>query len=98
MPEVTVTGPLSAPVTAAALPATGEPPTVRLRVDAAAPGVPLHRPWQPMIGSERLSQLLRPDRSGGREIGTELLAALRRVRDEIGVETPASMDGSADLA
>ncbi|MFG3701747.1 xylan 1,4-beta-xylosidase [Micromonospora sp. NPDC047620] len=87
VPEVTVTGPLSAPVTAAALPATGEPPTVRLRVDGAAPGVPLHRPWQPMIGSERLSQLLCPDRSGGREIGTELLAALGRVRDEIGVET-----------
>ncbi|MEU2614245.1 xylan 1,4-beta-xylosidase [Micromonospora sp. NPDC007271] len=87
VPEVTVTGPLSAPVTATALPAAGEPPTVHLRVDAAAAGVPLHRPWQPMIGSERLSQLLCRDRSGGREIGTELLAALRRVRDEIGVAT-----------
>ncbi|SCF15194.1 xylan 1,4-beta-xylosidase [Micromonospora viridifaciens] len=87
VPEVTVTGPLSAPVTAAALPAAGDPPAVRLRVDATAPGTPLHRPWRPMIGSERLSQLLCRDRSGGREIGVELLAALRRVRDEIGVET-----------
>ncbi|MCW3814031.1 xylan 1,4-beta-xylosidase [Micromonospora sp. DR5-3] len=87
VPEVTVTGALSAPVTAAALPAVGAPPTVRVRVDAGAAGVPLHCPWQPMIGSERLSQLLCPDLTGGREIGTELLAALRRVRDEIGVET-----------
>ncbi len=82
VPEVTVVGPLSAPVAAAARPATGAPPTVRLRVDAAAPGGPLHRPWQPMIGSERPSQLLCRDRSGGREIGAELLAALRRVRVE----------------
>jgi xylan 1,4-beta-xylosidase len=40
-----------------------------------------------MIGSERLSQLLCRDLSGGREIGTELLAALQRIRTEIGVET-----------
>ena len=39
-----------------------------------------------MIGSERLSQLLCRETSGGREIGAELLAALRRVRDEIGVD------------
>ncbi|MFD0822669.1 xylan 1,4-beta-xylosidase, partial [Micromonospora zhanjiangensis] len=70
-----------------ALPAADEPPTVVLHVDAAADGAPLHRPWQPMIGSERLSQLLCRDLSGGREIGPELLAALRRVRDEIGVRT-----------
>ncbi|MEH1016398.1 xylan 1,4-beta-xylosidase [Micromonospora sp. CPCC 206060] len=87
VPEVTVTGPLCEPVTATALSTTGEPPTVSLRVDATAPGTVLHRPWQPMIGSERLSQLLCRDRTGGRELGTELLAALRRVRDEIGVET-----------
>lgn len=86
VPEVTVTGPLGAPVTAAALPAAGAPPTVELHVDGAADGVPLHRPWRPMIGSERLSHLLCADTSGGRPIGAELLAALRRVREEIGVE------------
>ncbi|MEH1095311.1 GH39 family glycosyl hydrolase [Micromonospora sp. CPCC 205739] len=87
VPEVTVTGPLSAPIHAAALPADGNAPTVSLRVDAADECVPLPRPWQPMIGSERLSQLLCTDTSGGREIGRELLAALRRIRQEIGVET-----------
>ncbi|HEY0699658.1 MAG TPA: xylan 1,4-beta-xylosidase [Micromonospora sp.] len=87
VPEVTVTGPLGAPVAAAALPAADRSPTVELRVDAAAGGGPLHRPWQPMIGSERLSQLLCADTSGGRQIGAELLAALRRIRDEVGVET-----------
>ncbi|MGK5740452.1 GH39 family glycosyl hydrolase [Micromonospora sp. URMC 103] len=87
VPEVTVTGPLGTLVTCASLPTPGTVPTVDLVVDAAAAGTPLARPWQPMIGSERLSQLLCTDLSGGREIGVELLAALRRVRDEIGVET-----------
>ncbi|MEH1165326.1 xylan 1,4-beta-xylosidase [Micromonospora sp. CPCC 205539] len=87
VPEVTVTGPLSAPVHAAALPAGDAAPTVALRVDAADEGVALPRPWQPMIGSERLSQLLCTDTSGGREIGSELFAALRRIRDEVGVES-----------
>ncbi|MFC3502530.1 xylan 1,4-beta-xylosidase [Micromonospora krabiensis] len=87
VPEVTVTGPLGPPVSCASLPASGAPPTVALHVDAAAVGAPLARPWQPMIGSERLSQLLCTETSGGREIGVELLAALRRVRDEVGVET-----------
>ncbi|GAB3933234.1 GH39 family glycosyl hydrolase [Micromonospora vulcania] len=87
VPEVTVTGPLGAPVHAAALLAGDAAPTVALRVDAAAEGVPLPRPWQPMIGSERLSQLLCTDTSGGREIGAELLAALRRIREEVGVES-----------
>ncbi|ASW54979.1 xylan 1,4-beta-xylosidase [Plantactinospora sp. KBS50] len=87
VPEVTVTGPLGATVVAAAQAAGEAPPTVELSVDGAAAGGPLHRPWQPMIGSERLSQLLCRDTSGGREIGTELLAALRRMHDEIGVES-----------
>jgi xylan 1,4-beta-xylosidase len=85
VPEVTAVGPLSATVTAQALERGDQ--TVHLELDATAPGSPLHRPWQPMIGSERLSQLLCTDRSGGREIGTELLAALKRIRDEVGVET-----------
>ena len=87
VPEVTLTGPLSEPAPGTAQPAGAEPPTVSLRLDAAAEGRPLPRPWRPMIGSERLSQLLCRDLSGGREIGPELLAALRRVHDEIGVET-----------
>jgi xylan 1,4-beta-xylosidase len=45
----------------------------------------LARPWEPMIGSEHLSCLLRRDRTGGRVIGTELREALRIVRDELGV-------------
>jgi xylan 1,4-beta-xylosidase len=85
VPEVTATGPLSAPVAAASM--LGATPSVRIHVDARAPGSLLHRPWKPMIGSERLSQLLCRDLSGGREIGTDLLAALKRIRDEVGVET-----------
>lgn len=84
-PEVTATGPLCATVTAKAL-ENGDR-TIDLELDAAATGDRLHRPWQPMIGSERLSQLLCRDESGGREIGAELLAALRRIRDEVGVDT-----------
>jgi xylan 1,4-beta-xylosidase len=87
VPEVTVTGALGDQVVANALPQATEPPVVELRVDTVGDGVPLHRPWQPMIGSERLSQLLCTDLSGGQEIGTGLLRALTRVRDEIGVDT-----------
>ncbi|GIJ43345.1 beta-xylosidase [Virgisporangium aliadipatigenens] len=87
VPEVTAVGPLSAPVVATARPSTGPPPTVGVTVDAHASGGPLHRPWQPMIGSERLSHLLCRDLTGGREIGRELLAALTRVRDEVGVRS-----------
>ena len=45
----------------------------------------LARPWQPMIGSEHLSYLMRRDRTGGRVIGAELREALRIARDELGV-------------
>jgi xylan 1,4-beta-xylosidase len=86
VPEVTAVGPRSATVTAAAR-KPGATPTVELTIDANSAGTLLHRPWKPMIGSERLSQLLCRDTSGGREIGTELLAALTRIRDEVGVET-----------
>ncbi len=86
VPEVTVTGALGATVVTAALPQAAQPPVVDLHVETVG-GIPLHHPWQPMIGSERLSQLLCTDMSGGQEIGAELLSALRRVRDEIGVDT-----------
>ncbi len=87
VPEVTVVGALSAPVEATPLHPAHDAPVVEIRVDAAATGVPLAAPWRPMIGSERLSQLLCTDRSGGREIGVELHDALRRLHDEIGVRT-----------
>jgi xylan 1,4-beta-xylosidase len=87
IPEVTVTGVLGDQVVANALPQATEPPIVELRVETLSAGVPLHRPWQPMIGSERLSQLLCTDLSGGQQIGSELLSALTRVHDEIGVGT-----------
>ena len=86
VPEVTMPGAVGESVRASSRPATGAPPLVTLHVDASAPGAPLAKPWVPMIGSERLSQLLCTDQCGGREIGVELLAALRRMHDEIGVE------------
>jgi xylan 1,4-beta-xylosidase len=48
---------------------------------------PLHRPWRTVVGSEHLSHLLCTDLTAGRPIGTELRDALRRVHDELGVET-----------
>jgi xylan 1,4-beta-xylosidase len=45
----------------------------------------LDRPWEAMIGSEHLSCLLRPDRTGGQVIGTELREALRLARAGLGV-------------
>jgi xylan 1,4-beta-xylosidase len=68
--DVDGTGPLSAAV-AAAPSADGEA-AVTVRVDAARPAGPLHRPWRPMIGSEHLSHMLSTDRTGGRVIGEEL--------------------------
>jgi xylan 1,4-beta-xylosidase len=87
VPEVTVQGRPGASVSAAPLVADGNPPIVQVTVDAVAQGTELHKPWVPMIGSERLSQLLCKDLSGGREIGSELEDALRRMHDEIGVRT-----------
>jgi xylan 1,4-beta-xylosidase len=87
VPEVTVTGRASTTVEATPLIADGTVPTVRLTVDTVAEGIELPRPWVPMVGSERLSQLLCKDRTGGREIGAELEQALRRMHDELGVRT-----------
>ncbi|MFD0524077.1 GH39 family glycosyl hydrolase [Paractinoplanes durhamensis] len=52
-----------------------------------AQGMPLHRIWQEMVGSEHLSHLLQTDTTGGRPIGAELREALRRVHDELGVRS-----------
>lgn len=87
VPEVTVTGPLSAAVAATPLPQATDDPVVTVWVDADDDGEELHRPWVPMIGSERLSQLLCTDLTGGREIGIELTEALSRMRTEFGVRT-----------
>lgn len=87
VPEVTVTGRPGDPVTVTTATREGAAPTVEVRVDTAAAGTDLPRPWEPMIGSERLSQLLCRDVSGGRVIGDELTIALRRMHDEIGVRT-----------
>jgi xylan 1,4-beta-xylosidase len=85
--EVSVTARPGAGVSASMQPRGSEPPVVDVRIDARQSGRPLSRPWRPMIGSERLSQLLCTDTSGGRVIGTELEAALRRMHDEIGVQS-----------
>lgn len=87
VPEVTVTGRPSGTVPAMARAAAGDPPVVQAAVDTVAGGIELHRPWVPMIGSERLSQLLCTDLTGGREIGVELEQALRRMHDELGVQS-----------
>jgi xylan 1,4-beta-xylosidase len=87
VPEVTVSGRPSHTVGAVPLVAGGAVPQVAVTVDTVAEGIELARPWVPMVGSERLSQLLCTDRSGGHEIGVELEQALRRMHDEIGVRT-----------
>ena len=62
VPTVTVAATLGDVVTSAALADDGRRPArSTVAVDASAEGEPLPRPWQPMIGSERLSQLLCPD-------------------------------------
>jgi xylan 1,4-beta-xylosidase len=75
-------GPLSH--LAAAAPLGSGPAEVTIEVGGAATGE-LPRPWEPMIGSEHLSCLLRRDRTAGRVIGTELSEAFRIAHDELGV-------------
>jgi xylan 1,4-beta-xylosidase len=79
---VTAMGPLSEPVAVTGGPADG---TVLVQVGTQA--APLHRLWQAMVGSEHLSHLLSEDLTGGRVIGADLRDALRRVHDDLGVET-----------
>ena len=78
-----LSGPVAAaPVAGAAL--AGADGLVTVEVGDTVTG-DLARPWEPMIGSEHLSCLLRTDRTGGRVIGAELREALRIARDELGV-------------
>jgi xylan 1,4-beta-xylosidase len=60
---------------------------VRVDVHADQPSGRLDRPWRPMIGSEHLSLMLCLDEVGTRPIGAELTEALRRVHDELGVQS-----------
>jgi xylan 1,4-beta-xylosidase len=87
VPEVTTHGRPSQTVGAVPLVAGGISPQVTVTVDVVAEGTELRRPWEPMVGSERLSQLLCKDLTGRHEIGRELEDALRRMHDEIGVRT-----------
>ncbi|GAA1588689.1 GH39 family glycosyl hydrolase [Kribbella karoonensis] len=87
VPEVTAHGRPSHTVGAVPLVAGSISPTVTVTVGVVAEGTELAKPWTPMIGSERLSQLLCRDLTGGHEIGAELEDALRRVHDELGVRT-----------
>jgi xylan 1,4-beta-xylosidase len=75
-------GPLSEPVAAA----PDERATGRVTVTVGRAAVrELPRPWEPMIGSEHLSHLLRADTIGGQVIGRELRDALRVARETFGI-------------
>lgn len=87
VPEVTTHGRPSATVDATPEHLGAKVPIVTITVDAVAEGIELHRPWVPMVGSERLSQLLCDELTGGKRIGVELESALRRMHDELGVRT-----------
>jgi xylan 1,4-beta-xylosidase len=78
-------GPLSEPVAASSTP--DGPAAASVTVAGDGDAGPLHRPWREVVGSEHLSHLLSTDLSGGRPIGKELKEALRRVHDELGVES-----------
>ena len=83
--DVSRMGDLSEPVGAVA--SASDADAVQIDVQAQRVRGRLDRPWRPMIGSEHLSLLLCEDEVGGRPIGAELTEALRRVHDELGVQT-----------
>lgn len=75
--------PTSAPIAATPLPdGKGE---CHIAVSVGHPIGPLDRPWRPMIGAERLSQLDHGVGNGGRHIGDEFAEALRMAHDDLGV-------------
>jgi xylan 1,4-beta-xylosidase len=82
---VNAMGPLSEPVRAR--PTVDGLAAVDVTVDASGDAGPMRRPWRRVVGSEHLSHLLCADLTGGQPIGADLRAALRRVRDELGVES-----------
>lgn len=75
--------PASEPI--AATPLTTGQGECRITVSATSVVGTLDRPWQPMIGAERLSQLDHGIGNGGRHIGEEFAEALRLAHGELGV-------------
>lgn len=76
-------GPLSPPVQGGPDPDGSGAVTVTVGGQSAGE---LPRPWQPVIGSEHLSLLLRTDALGGQVVGADLREALRIVHDELGIQ------------
>jgi xylan 1,4-beta-xylosidase len=76
-------GVLSAPVEGRPLPEAAAP--MRAVAHADCPAGRLEQVWH-MIGSERLSQLLVEESTGGRPIAAEFEDALRLAREELGAE------------
>jgi xylan 1,4-beta-xylosidase len=76
-------GEVSEPIEARSNAEPAAPMTVLVRADRDAGR--LERPWH-LIGSERLSQLITDERSGGRDVASEFAEALRRAHVELGVE------------
>jgi xylan 1,4-beta-xylosidase len=83
--EATRMGALSEPVLGTADSSSAAGVHIRVRADDLVGA--LHRPWRPMIGSERLSLMLSDQEVGGRSIGSELTQALSQAHTELGVET-----------
>ena len=83
-------GPASTPVTVTPMDArpgaAGEDAAVTITVDARTAVGPVHRPWQPCIGSEHLALLLEAEGPGGIVVGDDLAEAFRIVHAELGVE------------
>jgi len=65
----------------------GAAATVAVAIDTRSVVGPVHRPWQPVIGSEHLALLLRGEGPGGHHVGDELAEAFRIVRAELGVRS-----------
>ncbi len=68
-----------------AVPGDDAPGHVAIDIDAADVVGPVGRPWRPIIGSEHLGLLLDTTGPGGHDVGTELAAAFRLVKAELGV-------------
>jgi xylan 1,4-beta-xylosidase len=75
--------PQSAPLRA--VPGRDGDATCTVTIDARSNLGALPRPWQPMIGAERLSQLDEGVGPGGRHVGDEFAEALRLAHDELGI-------------
>ncbi len=60
---------------------------IRISVDASTAIGPVHRPWQPCIGSEHLALLLDGEGPGGLPVGDDLAEAFRIVHAELGVRS-----------